>query len=69
MIKSFETLVKPSQAKLEKTLGTKLIDVKYIPTELKATYGYKRVNIETKKVTYGRQFDPLGYIAFKESRQ
>ena len=42
----------------------KIITVKYIPTYLKANYRY--INKGKNKTTYGWQFDPLGYIAFKE---
>lgn len=36
------------------------IKVKYIPSIMKATYGYKWTGKKTV-VTYGVQFDPVGY--------
>lgn len=65
----FEELVKPSQDKLNQSLGKNKIEVQYKPSHLEANFKYKRVNIETHKVTNGIQFDPLGYSAFRESRQ
>ena len=44
----------------------KVITVKYIPTYLKANYRYVNKYIGNNKITYGLQFDPLGYIALKE---
>lgn len=73
LIPGYKGFVKPERDYIEPPEGFRAIEVKYIPSELKARYSYHWNGIPNKGIkrilgkwavapTHGLQFDPMGIL-------